>query len=469
MSTIIPSGFGPQQQFLKTLWCAAGGTADDLRHVTWSGEGDLPSVFETSSFAAASVAAAGLALASLTQAQGRSLPGLQRVHVDRRLTAFWFGTSVRPAGWTLPPAWDALAGDYACADGWIRLHTNAPHHRAAALSALKVEGSREAVTRAVATWRGDDLEAAVVAQGGCAAVMRSWAQWQQHPQGQAVLAEPLLDSRAGLPIDSREWGFTPSRPLQGLCVLDMTRVLAGPVATRMLAGLGADVLRIDPPGWDEPSLAPEITLGKRCARLNLRSPADRAQWEQLLAGADVLVHGYRSDALDALGLNAAQRQQRRPGLVDVSVDAYGFTGPWSTRRGFDSLVQMSMGIAEAGQRATGAGHPVPLPVQALDHATGYLLAMAALRGLAQRLHNGHGSIWRTSLARVGAELMRVPRNPAITPLPFDVESPRDWSNATENTAWGPARRLRWPLEVDGVETIWPHPACPLGSAQAVWR
>lgn len=455
-----------QLPLVQQFWSAANGATQDLEALRFQGEGELSSVYELSSFASAAVAAAGLALRSLAQAQDPGSAVDAEVRVDREGVARWFGSSIRPQGWSLPPVWDVVAGDYACADGWIRLHTNAPHHRAAALAVLGVEPDRARVAGAVAGWSAQALESAVVAAGGCAAALRSWAQWQQHPQGRAVLSEPLLDWQAGEPARRSDWDRVPGRPLQGLRVLDMTRVLAGPVATRVLAGLGAEVLRIDPPDWDEPSLAPDMTLGKRCARLDLRQSGERARWEALLAQADVLVHGYRSDALDGLGLGAQRRQQIRPGLVDVSLDAYGFTGPWAGRRGFDSLVQMSMGIAEAGQRAKGVDHPVPLPVQALDHATGYLLATAALRGLTQRWQQGRGCRVRASLARTGAVLMAWPRQSPQRPLP--AETAEDWSAEVEATAWGPARRLRWPLEVTGQQFAWARPAGPLGSAEPAW-
>ena len=195
------------------------------------------------------------------------------------------------------------------------------------------------------------------------------------------------------------------RPLQGIRVLDLTRILAGPVATRFLAGFGADVLRIDPIGWEEPGTVPEVVLGKRCARLNLKDPADRAVLEQLLGQADVMIHGYRPDALARLGLDADRRRALNPALVDVSLDAYGWTGPWHGRRGFDSLVQMSTGIADAGMRAAGSDRPVPLPCQAIDHATGYLMATAALRGLTERYASGVGSSARASLARTARVLV----------------------------------------------------------------
>ena len=266
---------------------------------------------------------------------------------------------------------------------------------------------REQVADATASWISDELESAVVAAGGAAAAMRTRSEWSKHPQGRAVSAEPLMahERVSGGPVGASRWVGTSDRPLLGVRVLDLTRVLAGPVATRLLAGCGADVLRIDPPGWDEPAIAPEMTLGKHCARLDLRTPPGRDHLLTLLGSADIVVHGYRSDALEGLGLGAEVRAECRPGLVDVSLDAYGWTGPWRTRRGFDSLVQMSTGIADVGRRAAGVDLPVPLPVQALDHATGYLLAAAAITGLTQRLADGSGSRWRTSLARVASLLV----------------------------------------------------------------
>ena len=257
------------------------------------------------------------------------------------------------------------------------------------------------------------------------------------------------------------------RPLAGVRVLDLTRVLAGPVATRLLAGWGAEVLRVDPPGWDEPGVVPEVTLGKRCTRLDLRTDGGRDRFLHLLADADVLVHGYRSDALEGLELGAELRADVRPGLVDVTLDAYGWTGPWAGRRGFDSLVQMSSGIAAAGMAATGADRPVPLPVQALDHATGYLLAASALGGLALRRSDGSGSRWRTSLARMARLLVDAGTAPdlqgdGVDPAPPSVDGP------VEHTAWGDARRLPAPVVVDGAPLWWDLPAGPLGTSPADW-
>ncbi len=421
------------------------------------GEGSLPSAFAVTDLAVASIAAAGREVAALI--------GSDHVAVDRFLASAWFQTSIRPIGWDLPPVWDAVAGDYPTADGWIRLHTNAPHHRAAAMAVLGCREDREVVAARVAGWSAEDLELAVAEAGGCAAAMRDIESWRHHAQGIAVANEDLISRWLGEETVDWSWQPQPDRPLAGVRVLDLTRILAGPVGTRFLAGYGADVLRIDPPDWDEPSVAPDVTLGKRCARLDLRSPDDRQQFASLVAQADVLVHGYRSDALERLGFGTNELQRLSPGLVDVALDAYGWSGPWATRRGFDSLVQMSSGIAHAGMQRTGASRPVPLPVQALDHAAGYLVAAAAVQGLRTRLLHGRGATMRLSLARVAAVLID---GPAST---FDdtIEHADPFELATrEETPFGPLQRLAPPLDIAGAPQHWTRPASRLGSSPATW-
>ena len=452
------------QRFLADIWQALGGRADLLAAVRETGSGNLPSVFPVTDFATASIAAAGLALAELRALQGASLSD---VVVDRRLASFWFNFTLRPQGWELPPAWDPIAGDYQAADGWIRLHTNAPHHRAAALGVLGVAADKAAVAAAVSRWPADELEAAVVAAKGCAATMRSQTDWQQHPQGHAVAAEPLLHW-ANFPADPRsDWMPLPERPLAGIRVLDLTRVLAGPTATRFLAGYGATVLRIDPPFWDEPSLEPEMTVGKTCAGLDLRETADLRRLEELVAQADIMVHGYRADALTALGLDAERRRALNPALIDVALDAYGWTGPWRNRRGFDSLVQVSCGIAASGMRLLGRDRPTPLPVQALDCAAGYVMAAAAIRALTQRRRTGVGAAIRTSLARI-AHLLMTAAPGAEMGAPLLEETAADLDPTPERTAWGPAKRLKSPLAVAEAKMSWDIPCGPLRSHMAAW-
>lgn len=442
------------------------------RPVQATGRGTLPSAFDVSGMAVAAMGEAARAAAELAA----GLPGPPGADpagttVDRDLASLWFRSSFSPVGWELPPVWDSIAGDYRCADGWIRLHTNAPHHRAASLNVLGLGGGadRATVASAVERWTGDELEAAVVAANGCAALMRSQAQWLAHPQGSAVAAEPLVAWGAARQTDDggARQGFRPAtggRPLSGVRVLDLTRIIAGPVATRFLAMLGAEVLRIDPPDWEEAGLEVELTVGKRCARLDLKTTGGLAALNELLAGADIFIHGYRPDALDRLGLSEAELAVRHPRLVNVALDAYGWSGPWSQRRGFDSLVQMSCGIADTGMAHFASELPHPLPVQALDHATGYLCAAAAIDAWRERL-GGTARNPRLSLARTAAELMRTGPSDPQAPAPvFSKEL-----LLPEETAWGPGLRLPPAVHIPGVQLRSQLPARGFGSAEPAWQ
>lgn len=432
-----------------------------------TGSGQRPSAFAVTELATASVAAVGTELAGFIWAM--NLTNTQpEITVDQRLASLWYGYSFRPNGWEMPSLWDAIAGDYETADGWIRLHTNLPHHRAAALRVLDCDNTQDAVTTAVKTWGGNALETAIVDQGGVSAAMRPQSEWQQHPQGAAVSAEPLIDWSDPRLISLRDRPQANlARPLAGLRVLDLTRVLAGPIATRTLAGFGAEVLRIDPPGWDEPGVIPDISLGKRCAYLDLCTSEDRDHFERLMSQADVLVHGYRPGALDGLGYDMMARRQVAPQLIEVTLNAYGWTGPWAGRRGFDSLVQMSSGIAETGRAWAGSNRPTPLPVQALDHATGYLMAAAVLSALTAAAKNKKVPQARLSLARTAALLDGLGKT--ATGADITAAMPLDYTSKTEHSGWGPAQRLTAPLHLGPTSTTWDIPAAPCGSSAPAWR
>lgn len=444
----------------QQMWQGLRGTGDAPPSLTFSQPDTFPCAYAVSELAATSI---GLATQAVSDLLGRPAP----VSVNVRLASRWFQHSFRPLN--RPPAalWDPFAGDYATRDGWIRLHTNAIHHRQAMEKVLGVYPDRAALAAEVLHWSAGELEQAVVDAGGCAAQMHSVEQWQQHPQGIAVSQEPLFAQQATPGAKIPAGSLCAARPLWGIRVLDLTRIIAGPVATRFLASLGAEVLRIDPPDWQEPTLEEEITSGKRCARLDLNSATGLAQLRVLLSQADVLVHGYRADALEKLGLDAATRQQLAPGLVDVSLNAWGWSGPWRNRRGFDSLVQMGCGIAHQGMQWRGSSQPTPLPVQALDHATGYMLAAAVLEGLRQRRLNGTGWQAHLSLARTALLLQQhgfAPTAPqsGITPHADDVLP------TLEITHWGIGERLRAAAWLPGTPQLCATPGVPLGSSDARW-
>ncbi|ASP38808.1 acyl-CoA transferase [Bacterioplanes sanyensis] len=387
--------------------------------------------------------------------------------LDVRLANLWFDFTVQPQGWQIASAWDNIAGDYLAKDGWIRLHTNAPHHKAVALNVLGCADDKDSVQAMVGAHNAKDIETAVVEQGGCAAAMHSIEQWRSHPVGSQLQYEPQLHWQLSETDQAQPSQPNPTSPLAGIKVLDLTRILAGPVATRFLAAFGADVLRIDPKDWHEPSIEQEVTLGKRCARLDLHNSTDRAIFEQLIAQADVLVHGYRSDALEHLGYASASLSALNPLLINVSLNAYGWNNEWSTRRGFDSLVQMSSGIADYGMTQSGSDRPKPLPVQALDHATGYLMATAVIQALELKRDAGLVSQVKTSLAAVAELLISNPLSDASIAMESRQDS--DFSTTLEHTSWGQAKRVKVPFSGSVIQPHWPTGAVTLGSSNAQWR
>ena len=451
---------------IARLWAALSGDPGLTDAVQISGpEGLLPAVFDVTGLATGAVGVASLAAAHLLSA--RTGEPLRPVGVDRRTASAAFVSELlfTPLGWERPPIWDPLAGDYRAGDGWIKLHTNYRHHRAAALAVLGAVEDRESAGAVVRQWSAHDLQDAIVHNGGCAAAMNTREEWLGSAAGAATVGEPAahIEYRAGSasPDPGR-----PTRPLSGIRVLDLTRVIAGPVCTRFLAAYGADVLRIDPPGFEEVgALLPETTAGKRCAALDLGAPDDHAIFQGLLRQADVLVTGLRPGALERLGYDSEHLQRLNPGLIVASLDAYGWSGPWAGRRGFDSLVQMSSGIAAAGAAQQGSDRPKPLPAQALDHGTGYVLAGAICEALTQQVTTGDHASIRCSLVGT-ANLLFDYATPDGMDRPQPEWSPADLVPAT--TVWGPAQRAPVPGRIAGVEPRLTIEAGPPGRHEPAW-
>ncbi|MCP4486445.1 MAG: acyl-CoA transferase [Gammaproteobacteria bacterium] len=456
------------QHILKSL---SYGQSDDDHEtdedgISFAGIDVLPSCFETTRLASCSIMAAAISLRRLFQADKN--PTSNQIRVNRRLASLWFGQSIVPEGWKLPPVWDEIAGDYRCRDNWIRLHTNAVHHRESALRVLACNADRERLRQAVQNWGATELETAIVEAGGCAAEMMSVDQWCAHPQGKAVQAEPLISWEDNGYFSGQPLSVSRCKPLNQFRVLDLTRIIAGPVATRFLAAYGAEVLRIDPVNlWDDSSNAAEMAVGKRCAGLDLRKPQGRDRFAKLVSEADILVHGYRPGAIESLGFGDKQCRSLNAKLIIVSLSAYGWSGPWHYRRGFDSLVQMSSGIANAGMKCMDTDAPRPLPVQALDHATGYLMAAAVLTALNARMKSGRILSAKLSLAKTAELLTRFPSDD--TTAEFAQCGKTDLCSIIEETAWGRARRVRFPVSIEGCQAGWSGAAGLLRSAVPEWE
>lgn len=360
-------------------------------------------------------------------------------------------------GGVQPNAWAELSGFWPTADGWVRSHANYSHHRERLLDALGLwRGAGADELRAAIAQRGaQELEDAVAERGGVLARVRSEAEWAEHAQAIAVAEHPLLGVS---PLDdaARHWR-APARldaPLAGVRVLDLTRVIAGPVATRTLALWGADVLRVDSPlnpeiGWQHL----DSGAGKRSTLLDLGHPDDRATFEQLLSTADVVVTGYRAGSLDKYGLAPAAIAERRPGIVVARLSAWGPTGPFAHRRGFDSIVQAASGIAMV--ESSDGQKPGALPAQALDHTAGYLLAAGVTSAL--RAERG-GALIETSLARIAQALLAAPRTAEIV---------SDWEPTTEQR--GELTITRPAAAYVGGPADWPSDPVEWGSSAAAWR
>ncbi|GAA0368082.1 CoA transferase [Streptomyces blastmyceticus] len=454
-------------------WALLGGDPALTAAVEYGGPDarTLPSPLPVREFARATVAVCALAAAELSTVRhgGGALP---RVTVDDGAvaTAFVSERHLRVdgrAGATFAP----LSRFWRSADGWVRTHANYPHHRARLLTALGITDAADdeaLVARVAATLaerRAEDVEEAAYAAGALAVAVRTPGDWARHPQGAAAARRPLLslDRIAGGPVRRPERGPA----AHGLRVLDLTRVIAGPVATRTLALLGADVLRVDPPDPAESQDAHDDTgFGKRSALLDLGRAADRATFEELLAAADVVVTGYRPGALDRHGLSAEALAERRPGLVIGQLSAWGTYGPWGGRRGFDSLVQAACGIAVT--EAAPDGTPGALPTQALDHGTGYLLAAAVLRALTDQCAGGGTHLARLALAQTAAWLTGGGTGARDTGEPGGTYEPGEWLREAD----GPRGRVRYagsPVRFAGGPADWSRTPGRWGTDEPKWN
>ncbi len=429
-----------------SAWAALGGPPELVGGVSYApASGVLPSRLPVREMARATVGACSLAAAELlARRNGCSVPSV-RVGEAAVGTAFVSERHLRIDG-RAPTVFAPLSGFWPTADGWVRTHANYPHHRARLLAALGVHDDGD-LAAALAERSAEEVQETVYAAGGLAVAVASKPTTATHP-----LVE-TRDFDGGGRVLPRS-----ALPAEGVRVLDLTRVIAGPVATRTLALLGADVLRVDSPALPESAdTHADSGLGKRSTLLDLTGADDRRAFDDLLAEADVVVTGYRPGALDRFGLSPDALRERRPGLVVAQLCAWGWTGPWARRRGFDSLVQAACGIAaiEGGDR------PGALPAQALDHGTGYLLAAAVLRALT----DGGGRHVRFSLAGTASWLLNdvrpVPEEgPAHDPDPWVAEFP---------SPYGSLRHALSPVHYAGGPVDWVGPPSSWGADAPRWN
>lgn len=456
------------QQALAGLWQLAQLPQEALGCATLTGQDPVwPSSFAVATAAQGSIAAAALAACEVGHVRGQAR---QQVSVDAAHACAeclgWFSLDGK-----VPEVWDKFSGLYRSADGWVRVHANFAHHREGALRLLGLDpaqATRADAEGALLQWKAQDFETAAAEAGVVVAALRSFAQWDASPQGQAIAAQPLMTiTRVGdapvLPLPALREG---QRPLEGVRVLDLTRILAGPVGGRALAAYGADVMLVNAPYLPNIESIADTSRGKRSALVDLRSAEGRAAMQQLLRDAHVFVQGYRPGALRQLGFGVDEVVAARPGIVHVALSAYGTQGPWGGRRGFDSLVQTASGFNLAEAEAAGApDKPRALPMQILDQATGYLIAFGAAAALRRQQLEGGSWHVQVSLAQTGhwlRSLGRVANGLAVKAPALDA-----WLE-TSASGFGELRALRHSAWLSRTPAAWTRPSVPPGSSPAHW-
>ena len=428
----------------------------------------LPSSFRVTDAATALVGAASAAVAALVERQEGWSPN---VSVDPVGACVAFQSERHLRLREAPKLWDDLGGHYRVADGYVQTHTNFPHHRSALLTALELPPSsdRADVERVMERSNRFEVEAAVAAAGGITAAMRSMDEWRAEPHAHHVAGRPPLSVTPGTGAAVRPRAVEPGRPLAGLRVLDLTRVIAGPVCARTLAAYGADVLRVgaaDLPVVD--SILPDTTLGKRFAHADITSTAGRDAIRALATDADVVVAGFRPGALAGHGIGVDDLLEVNPALVVAELSAFGADGPWGGRRGFDSITQTATGIVATEMEAFGAESARPLPCQLLDHGSGFLLTLGVLGALVRAADEGGGQRVDATLltTRTWLESLGPGQQEADVPL---TEEHVDRYTTTRDSVFGPMRHALHPGEIEGVPAMWDIGPTTPGADQLAWR
>ena len=427
----------------------------------------MPSRFKIGEASATALAACGVAANTIWTASGGKH---QRIEVD---TA---GAAVSLISFLCQKLEDGsepqrdpnrpLVGFYQAGDGrWVHLHGAFPDLAAGTLAVLDCDASPESIRVAVSRWEGQALEDALAEAGMCGAMARTREEWLTHPQGEALqLVPPVSIKRiADSPIEP----IPPrARPLEGVRVLDLTRVLAGPTCGRTLASHGANVLKVNSPNL--PSVPPFVIdtgHGKRSTFLDLNDEKDHKQLKLLVLSTDIFSQGYRRGALAKRGLGPEQLAEQRPGIIYVSINAYGHVGPWAARPGWEQLAQTASGVAvDEGSLDS----PRLIAAAATDYTTGYLGALGAMAALYRRSIEGGSYHVEVSLAQTANWLYEFGLFERDSALPnFDPAIAAPYM-VSSDTGFGHLHHLGPVIRMSETEPRWEQVSVPLGYHPATW-
>ena len=382
---------------------------------------------------------------------------------------------------------------YRCGDGrWIHLQGQFPHlaRRACEVLGCAVDSPSDVVAEHVAAWDGLALEEALAAADACGAMARSVDEWAAHPQAAAIAPlgrvsiekigdsapEPAWHHRGTTTpttdsaVASSSSSSSSSRPLDGLRVLDLSRLLAGPTNGRTLAEHGAQVLLVNSARLvNIPAFVMDTGHGKRSSILELDEPGGLTTLKELVAGADVFTQGYRGGSLQRRGLGPQGLAEIRPGIVVVTINCYGDAGPWRGRPGWEQMAQTVSGMA-VGQG--GADHPALVPAAACDYTTGYLATLGTLAALCRRADEGGSYHVRVSLCQTATWFTRA-ANAAATPATPAPPAPTSFGDVesymtSTPTPYGRLRHLSPVVKMPLTPPRWDVPTSPIGSHPPSW-
>jgi crotonobetainyl-CoA:carnitine CoA-transferase CaiB-like acyl-CoA transferase len=423
----------------------------------------LPSRYRIGEAAAVSLALSAAAAADIHEARGGQA---QQVSSSVRAAALAITSYQhnRLDGKPVPrqPPGVPTSSIYQCGSGgWVHLQGGLPHLKRGTLELLGCDDDLSEIARTLRHWDAAELEDALAARGLCGARARTWDEWSEHEHGAVVTAAPLVEIiKIGEAPPKRT--ARAARPLGGIRVMDLTRILAGPVCGKTLASHGADVLHVSTPALPNIlNCVIDTGHGKRTCELDLREEAGAGRLHELADTCDIFVNGYRSGGLESRGFGPSDLAERAPGIIYVSVNCYGHGGPWGQRRGWEQLAQTVTGIV----LAEGDAAPRLLPGAPNDYITGFLAAYGAMAALRAQLTVG-GSWWvRASLCQTAAWIQRAGH---LERPPGGIPEPADADYATAATGFGQLRYLRPPVTMTGTQPRWALPPSPLGSHAAGW-
>jgi crotonobetainyl-CoA:carnitine CoA-transferase CaiB-like acyl-CoA transferase len=448
-------------------------------HLTGTGLG-LPSSFKIGLLAQATISLSALA-ASLVHAtrNGVTKPPKITVPLKHACAEFKSERLYLLNGQRDPDTKSAVGGLFETSDGWVRVHDSFPNHRIGAfkLLGLNEDTKRSKVAATIKEWKALDIETTAFKNNIVIAALRSFEEWDELPQAKALPEYPIRITKIGNATTSPERKLDRGnhKCLSRLRVLEFSRVIAAPVAGRTLSAYGADVLWVTSPNLpDLPLLDIDLSRGKRSIQLDLNQTPDKERCLALVKEANIIIQSYRPNSFANLGLSPQALIKENPNLIIANLSAYGPTGPWSDKRGFDSMIQTCTGLNTAEANNFGNGSPARvLPCQALDHASGYFLSTGILAALYTQLTEGGGA-YQVDVSLAGTEKYLRSLGQYEGRSGFECDDIVEQGDVeefceTRECAFGELKALRHSASIEEVDVGWDFMPERLGSGEAIWN